>query len=106
MVEGSDPGVLTASAAPGRVSRFTSQFTVNPPLRVAPSTMIPRGKAIDVTAEVMAAALLDRLLHRCHIVNIRGNSYRMRRHSELSKAIHPLGNPIDSGSTAATEALS
>ena len=40
--------------------------------------------------EVMAAALLDRLLHRCHIVNIRGNSYRMRHHAELSKAIHPL----------------
>ena len=39
--------------------------------------------------EVMAAALLDRLLHRCHMVNIRGNSYRMRRHAELSKAIHP-----------------
>ena len=39
--------------------------------------------------EVMAAALLDRLLHRCHIVNIRGNSYRMRRHMELSKTIHP-----------------
>ncbi|WP_420442067.1 ATP-binding protein [Candidatus Palauibacter sp.] len=37
----------------------------------------------------MAAALLDRLLHRCHIVNIRGNSYRMRRHADLSKAIHP-----------------
>ncbi len=39
--------------------------------------------------EVMAAALLDRLPHRCHIVNIRGNSYRMRRHADLSKAIHP-----------------
>ena len=39
--------------------------------------------------EVMAAALLDRLLHRCHIVNIRGNSYRMHRHADLSKAIHP-----------------
>ncbi|WP_419935254.1 ATP-binding protein [Candidatus Palauibacter sp.] len=39
--------------------------------------------------EVMAAALLDRLLHRCHIVNIRGNSYRMRRHADLSKAIRP-----------------
>ena len=39
--------------------------------------------------EVMAAALLDRLLHRCHIVNIRGNSYRMRDHTELSKTIHP-----------------
>ena len=39
--------------------------------------------------EVMAAALLDRLLHRCHIVNIRGNSYWMRDHRELSKTIHP-----------------
>ena len=24
------------------------------------------------------------------IVNLRGNSYRVRRHAELSKAIHPL----------------
>ena len=30
--------------------------------------------------EVMAAALIDRLLHHCHIVNIRGNSYCMREH--------------------------
>ena len=30
--------------------------------------------------EVMAAALIDRLLHHCHIVNIRGNSYRLRQH--------------------------
>ena len=37
--------------------------------------------------EVMAVALLDRLLHRCHFVNICGNSYRMRRHADLSKAI-------------------
>ena len=28
--------------------------------------------------KVMAAALIDRLVHHCHIVNIRGNSYRMR----------------------------
>ena len=32
--------------------------------------------------EVMAAALIDRLLHHCHIVNIRGNSYRMREHQQ------------------------
>ncbi len=38
--------------------------------------------------EVMAAALIDRLLHHCHIVNIRGNSYRMRHHTELSKTLH------------------
>jgi DNA replication protein DnaC len=37
--------------------------------------------------EVMAAALIDRLVHHCHIVNIRGNSYRMRNHNELSKAL-------------------
>lgn len=30
--------------------------------------------------EVMAAALIDRVLHHCHLVNIRGNSYRMRNH--------------------------
>ena len=28
--------------------------------------------------EIMAAALIDRLLHHSHIVNIRGDSYRMR----------------------------
>ena len=33
--------------------------------------------------EVMAAALIDRLLYHCHIVNIRGNSYRMRKHQEM-----------------------
>ena len=42
--------------------------------------------------EFMAAALPDRLLHRCHIVNIRGNSYRMRRHKDLSKAVHPTAS--------------
>ena len=41
--------------------------------------------------EVMATALIDRLLHHCHIVNIRGNSYRMRRHSELWRSLNPSG---------------
>jgi DNA replication protein DnaC len=40
--------------------------------------------------EVMAAALIDRLLHHCHIVNIRGNSFRMRAHSDLWKQLHHL----------------
>ncbi len=39
--------------------------------------------------EVMAAALLDRLVHHCHVVNIRGNSYRMRHHAELRSALTP-----------------
>jgi DNA replication protein DnaC len=38
--------------------------------------------------EVMAAALIDRLVHHCHIVTIRGHSYRMRQHTELWHALH------------------
>jgi DNA replication protein DnaC len=37
--------------------------------------------------EVMAAALIDRVLHHCHLVNIRGNSYRMREHTDLYRAL-------------------
>ncbi len=33
--------------------------------------------------EVMAAALIDRVLHHCHVVSIRGNSYRIRHHRAL-----------------------
>jgi len=39
--------------------------------------------------EVMAAALIDRLVHHSHIVNIRGNSYRMRHHADLAQLIQP-----------------
>ena len=49
--------------------------------------------------EVMAAALIDRLLHHCHIVNIRGNSFRMRQHTELWKQLHHL-NDGDSASAS------
>lgn len=38
--------------------------------------------------EVMAAALIDRILHHCHIVNIRGNSYRIRDHTDLWQSLH------------------
>lgn len=39
--------------------------------------------------EVMAGALIDRLMHHCHVVNIRGNSYRMREHADLHLALRP-----------------
>lgn len=41
--------------------------------------------------EVMAAALIDRLLHHCHIVNVRGNSYRMRSHAGFARSTEPEG---------------
>jgi DNA replication protein DnaC len=48
------------------------------------STLITTNKSIkdwpEVLAgdEVMTTALLDRLLHRCHVFNIKGRSYRLR----------------------------
>jgi hypothetical protein len=39
--------------------------------------------------DVMASALIDRLVHHCHIVNIRGNSYRMRQHADLQRLLTP-----------------
>ena len=49
--------------------------------------------------EVMAAALIDRLLHHCHIVNIRGNSYRMREHRALASRLTPAAPPEPPPST-------
>jgi hypothetical protein len=41
----------------------------------------------------MAAALIDRLVHHCHLVTIRGNSCRMRQHSELWQTLHAPQDP-------------
>jgi DNA replication protein DnaC len=43
--------------------------------------------------DVMASALIDRLVHHCHIVNIRGNSYRMREHRELQRLLAQTDPP-------------
>ena len=52
------------------------------------STVLTSNKGFEDWGEifgddVMAAALIDRLVHHCHLVTIRGNSYRMRQHTEL-----------------------
>lgn len=55
------------------------------------STMITTNKSVkdwpEVLAgdEVMTTALLDRLLHRCHVLNIRGRSYRLRDLDKMLK---------------------
>jgi len=58
------------------------------------STILTSNKSFEEWGEifgddVMAAALIDRLLHHCHIVNIRGNSYRLRHHAELRTVLRP-----------------
>ena len=47
-----------------------------------------RNRLVPKRVETMAAALIDRLLHHCHIVNVRGNSYRMRTHQDLLRPAH------------------
>jgi DNA replication protein DnaC len=56
--------------------------------------------------DVMAAALIDRLVHHCHIVNIRGNSYRMRHHTELTRALGAPRHPPARGPQRATATAS
>ncbi len=43
--------------------------------------------------DVMAGALIDRLLHHCHIVNIRGNSYRIRDHQDIWQSLNTSDEP-------------
>ena len=55
------------------------------------STILTSNKSFEEWGEifgddVMASALIDRLIHHCHIVNIR-NSYRMRHHAELWRSL-------------------
>ena len=55
------------------------------------ATVLTSNKSFDEWGEifgdeVMATALIDRLVHHCHIVNIRGNSYRLKNHAELYNA--------------------
>lgn len=55
------------------------------------SILITTNKAVKDWAEILAgdevmtAALLDRLLHRCQVINIRGRSYRLRDLERLLK---------------------
>jgi DNA replication protein DnaC len=58
------------------------------------STVLTSNKGFEQWGEilgddVMASALIDRLVHHCHILNIRGNSYRMRHHTDLRQALYP-----------------
>jgi hypothetical protein len=41
----------------------------------------------------MAGAVIDRLIHHCHLVTISGNSYRMRQHTELRQSLHAPQDP-------------
>ena len=76
------PFVRTDQRHSVRSSRFSRASRI---FRTVASTVLTSNKGFEewghvLGDEIMAAALIDRLLHHCHIVNIRGNSYRMREH--------------------------
>ena len=48
-------------------------------------TLITSG--LSLLTPLILRALIDRVLHHCHLVNIRGNSYRMREHTDLYRAL-------------------
>ena len=55
--------------------------------------------------EIIAAALIDRVPHHCHLGNIRGNSYRMREHTALRQAMQDLDTePLKRGRRSRSQA--
>lgn len=73
----------------------------------AASTVLTSNKGFEewgqvLGDEVMAAALIDRLLHHCHIVSIRGNSYRLRHQRALWRSPETEPAPSSAPSSAAT----
>jgi DNA replication protein DnaC len=56
------------------------------------------GKIFD--DPMVAAAMLDRLLHRSVVFNIDGDSYRMREHRARSERLRPRHRPVTEGRPA------
>ena len=61
--------------------------------------LLTSNKAFSEWAEVfagdavMASAALDRLLHRCTVIHIRGESYRLREKRQAARSLSPEENP-------------
>jgi hypothetical protein len=63
------------------------------------STIITSNKSFDDWQElfgdpVIATAILDRLLHHCRVFNIKGHSYRLRKH-QIHKTDATKTVPLD-----------
>jgi DNA replication protein DnaC len=56
------------------------------------STVVTSNKSFSEWEEmfgdpVIASAILDRLLHHCRVINIKGNSYRMKGYKETNSGV-------------------
>ena len=97
-VKSSNSGVLTRA-----VSRSSSACSRRSRSLIGLLRQSVGGAGVAVLGDdVVAAALIDRLLHHCHIVNVRGDSYRMRAHQELWRSMQRPGG--DASPARGTEA--
>ena len=69
---------------PARRSAYMKSFFVSPMVLTSNKGFDEWGGVLD--DEAMAAALIDRLLHHCHIVNVRGDGYRMSEYQYLPRS--------------------
>jgi DNA replication protein DnaC len=68
------------------------------------STIITSNKSFGDWQElfgdaVIAAAILDRLLHHCRVINIKGHSYRLRTHASMPNLESPRAKEVVNEST-------
>ena len=68
-----------------RYERISTIFTSNKPFSAWNEIFA------DMT---IASAILDRILHHCSVVNIKGDSFRLKERKELMKSKLPFDNPI------------
>jgi hypothetical protein len=85
--------IMAVPRSTGCVRRCRSAASPERRSAISASTVLTSNKGFEEWGEifgdeVMAAALIDRLVHHCHLVTIRGNSYRMRQHTELWHTLH------------------
>jgi len=65
------------------------------------STIITSNKSFSDWQElfgdaVIASAILDRLLHHCRVVNIKGHSYRLKEHAFSKQQVSEGGDTVAS----------
>ena len=73
---------------------ISSRYERNKSIVLTSNEAFPEWAQVFANDPIMASAALDRLLHRCSVVNIRGESYRLR---EKRAAGAPLGHDMAGG---------
>jgi hypothetical protein len=77
------------------------------PIRAEQNPADPSGARSRTIRSSPASAILDRLLHHSHVLNIRGGSYRLREKKQtgllgVNLVPGPTAGPADENATAST----